>query len=47
MSDSIEESAMSEAKREWRAPRLTVLGDAATLTKAQALATNDGAGGSS
>jgi hypothetical protein len=38
---------MSGSKREWQAPRLTVLGDAATLTNAQALATNDGAGGSS
>jgi hypothetical protein len=47
MTGSTDECAVSVAKREWRAPSLTVLGDAATLTNAQALATNDGAGGSS
>jgi hypothetical protein len=34
-------------KPEWHQPTLNHLGDAATLTAAQALATNDGAGGSS
>jgi hypothetical protein len=38
---------MTDSKREWQAPRLTVFGDAASLTEAQALVTNDGANGSS
>jgi len=37
---------MAISKREWQAPRLTVLGDAATLTAASSLATNDGTGSS-
>jgi hypothetical protein len=39
--------AESAEKLDWQAPTLTVLGDAASLTMAQALATNDGGGGSS
>jgi hypothetical protein len=35
------------AKPEWSPPKLTALGDAATLTAAQALAVSDGGGGSS
>jgi hypothetical protein len=37
---------MTVSKREWQAPRLTVLGDAATLTNASNLATDDGTGSS-
>jgi hypothetical protein len=46
LSGSNEERAVSGAKREWHAPKLTVLGDAATLTNMQALAQNDGTGSS-
>jgi len=35
------------AKPDWHPPKLIELGDAATLTEAQALASNDGGGGSS
>jgi hypothetical protein len=38
---------MTGSKRDWQAPKLTSLGDAAALTKASNLATNDGGGGSS
>jgi hypothetical protein len=34
-------------RQEWRTPVLMVLGDTTTLTAAQALAVNDGGGGSS
>lgn len=36
-----------DPKQEWQAPRLTVLGDAETITQAAALAVPDGGAGSS
>jgi hypothetical protein len=35
----------ADVKKEWKKPTLILLGDAATLTEAQALASDDGAAG--
>jgi hypothetical protein len=47
MTGSTDEHVEVNLDREWHAPKLTVLGDAAQLVENQALVTNDGNNGSS
>ena len=46
MSDSTDTRPVSETKREWHAPKLVALGDAATLTNASSAGADDGTGSS-